>query len=90
MEYIPTMELNNIFNSTAAQILDLYPQYKEQPFTISQIASDIDVSFKTALKTVNHLETQKLLIQVKKIRNAKAYKFNQKSPQLNTLKGIIK
>ena len=82
--------LDKIFDSPTAKMIDLYPLYGERPFTTSIAANDIDVSFKTALKSITQLESQQILIQVKKIRNAKAYKFNKKSPLLNCLKGLAK
>lgn len=79
-----------VFDSPTAKILDLYPTYKDQPFTTTMAAEAIHLSFKTALKAITQLEKINILIPVKKIRNAKAYKFNTKHTILNCLEGANK
>lgn len=78
--------LDKVFGSPAAKVCDLYPQYQDSSLTTSTVAKAIGVSFKTALKAIEQLESLNLMMDAGKIRNAKAYKFNKDSKLLNCIK----
>jgi DNA-binding transcriptional ArsR family regulator len=72
--------LERLFNgSSVAKILDFLTIFKEWDYSISDIAKNSGVSFRTVLRELPKLEEKGLLKMTRRVGRAKLYKLNMDS-----------
>jgi DNA-binding transcriptional ArsR family regulator len=69
--------LERLFNgSSVAKILDFLTIFKEWDYSVSDIAKNSGVSFRTVLRELPKLEEKGLLKMTRRVGRAKLYKLN--------------
>jgi len=72
--------LERLFNgSSVAKILDFLTIFKEWDYSVSDIAKNSGVSFRTVLRELPKLEEKGLLKMTRRVGRAKLYKLNMDS-----------
>lgn len=65
---------------TCSKILDFLATFKEWDYSVSDIAKNSGISFKTALSEIKNLE-QQVVLKTRTVGKATMYKLNLKSKQ---------
>ncbi len=86
---MPDGPLESMFPVASSKILDFLSTYKEWDYSVSDIAKNSGVSFKTALSGIKKLESQDVVTQTRIIGNATMFQFNMKSTQAAYIDKLI-
>lgn len=73
--------LESIFHNSTSKILDFLATFKNWDYSVSDIAKNSGVSFKTALNEIKNLEQQEVLSRTRTVGKAIMYKLNLDSKQ---------
>lgn len=77
--------LENLFPCSTSKILDFLCVFKKYDYSISDIAKNSGITFKTALNEVKKLEMQKVIINSRTVGRAKMYQLNLDSIQAKSI-----
>lgn len=73
--------LESIFPGSTSKILDFLATFKEWDYSVSDIAKNSGVSFKTALNEIKNLEQQGVVSKTRSVGKATMYRLNLDSRQ---------
>lgn len=73
--------LENVFPGSTSKILDFLATFKDWDYSVSDIAKNSGVSFKTALNEIKNLEQQGVVFRTRTVGKATMYKMNLNSKQ---------
>ncbi|MDE1763783.1 MAG: winged helix-turn-helix transcriptional regulator [Thaumarchaeota archaeon] len=73
--------LESVFPGSTSKILDFLATFKDWDYSVSDIAKNSRVSFKTALNGVKNLEEQGVVSMTRTVGKATMYKLNLGSKQ---------
>ena len=73
--------LESIFPGSTSKILDFLATFKDWDYSVSDIAKNSGVSFKTALNEIKNLERQGVASRTRTVGKAIMYKLNLDSKQ---------
>ena len=77
--------LESVFPGSTSKILDFLATFKDWDYSVSDIAKNSGISFKTALNEIKNLEQQGVLLRTRTVGKAILYKLNRDSKQGSTL-----
>ena len=77
--------LESIFSGSESKILDFLITFQEYDYSISDIAKNSGVGFKTTLGIVKRLEEKSILFQKRTVGRAKMYVLNPDSQEAKTI-----
>lgn len=78
---LETGPLESVFPGSTSKILDFLATFKDWDYSVSDIAKNAGISFKTALHEIKSLEVQQVLTKTRTVGKATMYKLNLKSKQ---------
>lgn len=73
--------LESVFPGSTSKILDFLATFKEWDYSVSDIAKNAGISFKTALNEIKNLEKQGVVSRTRTVGKAIMYKLNLDSKQ---------
>lgn len=73
--------LESVFPGSTSKILDFLATFKDWDYSVSDIAKNSGVSFKTALNEIRNLEQQGVISRKRTVGKAIMYKLNLDSKQ---------
>lgn len=73
--------LESVFPGSTSKILDFLATFKDWDYSVSDIAKNSGVSFKTALNEIKNLEQQGVISRTRTVGKAIMYKLNLESKQ---------
>ncbi len=73
--------LESVFPGSTSKILDFLATFKDWDYSVSDIAKNSGVSFKTALNEIRNLEQQGVVSRTRTVGKAIMYKLNLDSKQ---------
>jgi predicted transcriptional regulator len=73
--------LESVFPGSTSKILDFLATFKDWDYSVSDIAKNSGVSFKTALNEIKNLEKQGVVSRTRTVGKAIMYKLNLDSKQ---------
>ena len=73
--------LESVFPGSTSKILDFLATFKDWDYSVSDIAKNSGISFKTALGEIKNLEQQGVLSRTRTVGKAIMYKLNLDSKQ---------
>ncbi len=73
--------LESVFPGSTSKILDFLATFKEWDYSVSDIAKNSGISFKTALNEIKNLEQQEVVLKTRTVGKATMYKLDLKSKQ---------
>ncbi|MGI0066624.1 MAG: helix-turn-helix domain-containing protein [Nitrosotalea sp.] len=73
--------LESVFPGSTSKILDFLATFKDWDYSVSDIAKNSGISFKTALNEIKNLEKQGVLSRTRTVGKAIMYKLNLDSKQ---------
>jgi len=73
--------LESVFPGSTSKILDFLATFKNWDYSVSDIAKNSGISFKTALNEIKNLEQQGVLSRTRTVGKAIMYKLNLESKQ---------
>lgn len=73
--------LESVFPGSTSKILDFLATFKTWDYSVSDIAKNAGISFKTALNEIKNLEEQKVVTKTRTVGKATMYKLNLESKQ---------
>ncbi|MGI0069062.1 MAG: winged helix-turn-helix domain-containing protein [Nitrosotalea sp.] len=73
--------LESVFPGSTSKILDFLATFKDWDYSVSDIAKNSGVSFKTALNEIKNLEQQGVVSRTRTVGKATMYKLNLDSKQ---------
>lgn len=73
--------LESVFPGSTSKILDFLATFKEWDYSVSDIAKNSGISFKTALNEIKNLEQQEVVSRTRTVGKAIMYKLNLDSKQ---------
>lgn len=73
--------LESVFPCSTSKLLDFLATFKNWDYSVSDIAKNSGVSFKTALNEIKNLEQQKVVSRTRTVGKAIMYKLNLDSKQ---------
>lgn len=73
--------LESVFPGSTSKILDFLATFKDWDYSVSDIAKNSGISFKTALNEIKNLEQQGVLLRTRTVGKAIMYKLNRDSKQ---------
>ena len=73
--------LESIFPGSTSKILDFLATFKDWDYSVSDIAKNSGISFKTALNEIKNLEKQGVVSRTRTVGKAIMFKLNLKSKQ---------
>jgi len=73
--------LESVFPGSTSKILDFLATFKNWDYSVSDIAKNSGISFKTALNEIKNLEQQGVLLRTRTVGKAIMYKLNLDSKQ---------
>ena len=73
--------LESVFPGSTSKILDFLATFKDWDYSVSDIAKNSGISFKTALNEIKNLEQQGVISRTRTVRKAIMYKLNLESKQ---------
>lgn len=73
--------LESVFPGSTSKILDFLATFKDWDYSVSDIAKNSGVSFKTALNEIKNLERQGVVSRTRTVGKAIMYKLNLDSKQ---------
>lgn len=77
--------LENIFPCSESKILDFLVTFQDYDYSISDIAENSGVGFKTTLGVVKHLKDQQVIINTRNVGRALMFKLNIESNQAKSI-----
>lgn len=77
--------LESMFPCSESKILDFLVTFQDYDYSISDIADNSGVGFKTTLGIIKHLEKQNVVINTRKVGRAIMYKLNLDSKQSQSI-----
>lgn len=77
--------LEHVFPGSTSKILDFLCVFDEWDYSITDIAKNSGISFKTAFDEIKRLEAQEVVINSRAVGKAKMYKLNLESPQSKSI-----
>ena len=80
--------LEGMFPCTASKILDFMFTFKDYDYSISDIARNSGVSFKTTLKEVNKLASENVIFKNRNVGRAMLFKINPDSSKSRHLEKL--
>jgi len=73
--------LESVFPGSTSKILEFLATFKDWDYSVSDIAKNSGVSFKTALNEIKNLEKQGVVSRTRTVGKAIMYKLNLESKQ---------
>ncbi|MDE1831536.1 MAG: helix-turn-helix transcriptional regulator [Thaumarchaeota archaeon] len=73
--------LESVFPGSTSKILDFLATFKDWDYSVSDIAKNSGISFKTALNEIKNLEQQGVILRTRTVGKAIMYKLNLDSKQ---------
>jgi len=73
--------LESVFSGSTSKILDFLATFKDWDYSVSDIAKNSGISFKTALNEIRNLEKQGVVSRTRTVGKAIMYKLNLNSKQ---------
>jgi DNA-binding Lrp family transcriptional regulator len=73
--------LESVFPGSTSKILDFLATFKNWDYSVSDIAKNSGISFKTALNEIKNLEQQEVILRTRTVGKAIMYKLNLESKQ---------
>lgn len=73
--------LESVFPGSTSKILDFLGTFKTWDYSVSDIAKNSGLSFKTALNEIKNLEEQQVVSKTRTVGKATMYKLNLDSKQ---------
>lgn len=73
--------LESVFPGSTSKILDFLSTFKDWDYSVSDIAKNSGISFKTALNEIKNLEQQDVVFRTRTVGKATMYKLNLDSKQ---------
>jgi hypothetical protein len=73
--------LESVFPGSTSKVLDFLATFKDWDYSVSDIAKNSGISFKTALNEIKNLEQQGVLSRTRTVGKAIMYKLNLDSKQ---------
>ena len=80
--------LESVFPCSASKILDFLLVFRNYDYSISDIARNSGVGFKTTLKVINNLAAENIIFKNRHIGKAILFKLNPESPKSKYLKKL--
>ncbi len=77
--------LEHLFPCSTSKILDFLCVFKKYDYSISDIAKNAGITFKTALNEIRKLESQGVLVNSRDVGKAKMYHLNPDSAQAQSI-----
>jgi len=81
--------LESVFPCSTSKVLDFLATFKDWDYSISDIAKNSGLSFKTALGEIKNLEQQGVIVQTRIVGKAIMYKLNLESIQVQYIDKLI-
>lgn len=81
--------LEYAFPCSRSKVLDFLLTFREFDYSISDIAKNSGLSFKTGLNEVRKLEEQDLIINSRNVGKAKMYKLNLESESIHSISKLV-
>ncbi|MFZ1076785.1 MAG: helix-turn-helix domain-containing protein [Nitrosotalea sp.] len=81
--------LESVFPGSTSKILDFLATFKDWDYSISDIAKNSGISFKTALNEIRNLERQDVVSRTRIVGKAIMYKLNLESKQGSYIDKLI-
>lgn len=78
---LQTGPLESVFSGSTSKILDFLSTFKDWDYSVSDIAKNSGISFKTALTEIKNLEQQGVVSKTRTVGKATMYKLNLGSKQ---------
>ncbi|MFY9300749.1 MAG: winged helix-turn-helix domain-containing protein [Candidatus Nitrosotenuis sp.] len=73
--------LESVFPGSTSKILDFLATFKAWDYSVSDIAKNSGLSFKTALNDIKNLEAQDVVVKTRTVGKATMYRLNLESKQ---------
>ena len=86
---MPDGPLESMFPVASSKILDFMSTYKPWDYSITDIAKNSGVTFKTAWSEVQKLEKLGLIANTRTVGNATMYQFNAESQEAQHIDQLI-
>lgn len=86
---MPDGPLESVFPVASSKILDFMSTYKPWDYSITDIAKNSGVTFKTAWSEVQKLEKLGLIANTRTVGNATMYQFNTESPEARHIDHLV-
>ncbi|WP_316504836.1 hypothetical protein [Nitrosopumilus sp.] len=86
---MPDGPLESVFPVASSKILDFMSTYKPWDYSITDIAKNSGVTFKTAWSEVQKLEKLGLITNTRTVGNATMYQFNAESQEAQHIDRLI-
>jgi len=80
--------LESIFPCSESKILDFLITFQDYDYSISDIAENSGVGFKTTLEVVKELEDHRMIVNTRNVGRALMYKLNLDSKQTQSIKQL--
>ncbi|HUT05651.1 MAG TPA: hypothetical protein VMW74_03050 [Nitrosopumilaceae archaeon] len=80
--------LESIFSGSESKILDFLIAFQEYDYSISDIAKNSGVGFKTTLGVIRKLELQNIILKERTVGRAQMYKLNLESEQAKSISSL--
>ena len=81
--------LESVFPCSTSKVLDFLATFKDWDYSISDIAKNSGLSFKTTLGEIRNLEQQGVIVQTRTVGKATMYKLNLESKQTQHIDKLI-
>jgi len=82
--------LERLFGSAVARILDFLVTFREFDYSMSDIAENSGVSFRTVLRKFPYLEDLGIIKHTRNVGRAKMYQFDMENPIAKSLAELTK
>lgn len=80
--------LESVFPCSESKILDFLITFQDYDYSISDIAENSGVGFKTTLEVVKELEDRQIIVKTRNVGRALMYKINLDSKQTQAIKQL--
>lgn len=80
--------LEHLFPCSTSKILDFLCVFKKYDYSISDIAKNAGITFKTALNEIRKLESQGVIVNSRDVGKAKMYQLNPDSIQAQSINNL--
>lgn len=85
LKYLP---LNSMFPCSTSKVMDFMITFHRYDYSISDIAKNSGLTFKTGLNEVRKLERENIIVFTRKVGKALMYKFNPDSTKAKSMRKL--
>ena len=80
--------LEEVFSGSESKILDFLVVFQEYDYSISDIATNSGIGFKTTLGIIKHLEEQQIIVNTRNVGRALMYRLNPDSKKAKKISSL--